>query len=455
MSIPEGAFRRVAAIVLDEFDPVRRNIAELISRYSSGISCRRQVVDVVSGVVRNRFLIDRIIEAVSGRKIAKISPSVLNIIRVGIYEIVFTSSSADYAIVNEAVNLARISSRRASGFVNAVLRNAVRAIEDKSVNFADSDKAKTVPVSVDSGCQFKRAFLPDARVFPAEYLSVVFSLPLWLVKRWLKEFGFDRTVGICFGSNRRPSMYARVNTLKISVEQLYDRFLSAGFTCSLTSEPDVIKLCGVGDVSSLSAFKQGLFVIQDITAGKAVKLLSPEPGSCVLDICAAPGAKTIQLAQLMGDSGLVIATDVDAQRLKKVEQNISRLSLTSVRTVSYALLPATAGDIGFFDSILVDAPCSNTAVMARRSEVRYRVSEAALASIGKLQLELLCSVVGLLRPRGKLCYSTCSIVASENRGIVDAFLSRHSDFRLDCSRTVLPSALREDCDGGYAAVMCR
>ncbi|MCD4830623.1 MAG: class I SAM-dependent methyltransferase [Anaerohalosphaeraceae bacterium] len=455
MSISEVNFRRIATSVLDRFDPAKKNIAELIDQYTGKSERRRQVIDVVLGVVRNRLLIDRIIETISDRNIDKISRPILNIIRIGIYEIVFSSSQADYAIVNEAVNLASCTAKKASGFVNALLRNTARAIENKSVDFVESDKAKTVPISTASGCQFKLDILPEPETAPAEYLSCAFSLPLWLIRRWLDEFGFERTIGICFGCNRRPSIYARANTLKISAEKLCDELLTEGVDCSLTSEPNVIRLGSPGNISALAGFKRGLFMIQDITAGKAVKLLAPAPGESVLDICAAPGTKTIQIAQLIGDNGRVIATDINSQRLKKVSQSVSRLSITSVQTVNYDKLPAIASELGLFDSILIDAPCSNTGVMAKRPEVRYRINEKDLKSICKIQTELLSSVVALLKPQGKICYSTCSIIADENGDIIKAFLNQHSDFHLLSERIILPNASQEDCDGGYAAVVCR
>jgi len=303
-----------------------------------------------------------------------------------------------------------------------------------------------------TGCEFSTAILPDPKGNPASYLSIMFSLPTWLVEEWLSEFDFEQTRGICIASNRRPGVYLRPNPLKTTPQQLSDLLKSSGIDCTLIAEHKMIQLRNAGDVTQLPGFDDGLFVVQDLTASKAVKMLSPQPGWTVLDMCAAPGTKTTQLAELMADTGTIFATDIDQTRLNRVEIAFNRLKLYSIQTIPYEKVLKTLSNMTC-DAVLLDVPCSNTGVLARRPEVRYRINQSSVAELARTQLQLLHRAAPLVRPGGKICYSTCSIQKQENSRVVQQFLTENNSFVLSQEQLSLPSANTLDHDGGYAALL--
>ena len=191
-----------------------------------------------------------------------------------------------------------------------------------------------------------------------------------------------------------------------------------------------------------------------------MQLLQPQPGWTILDLCAAPGTKTTQLAEMTGDKAKIIATDIDSERLKKVKENTTRLGINSVRITPYEELfqnskfPASGG-AGLFDCILLDVPCSNSGVLAKRPEARYRISQKAIQKLTITQGELLESAINLLKPKGKICYSTCSIQKCENSELIKKFLQKNSQLKLETELLTLPSAEDFDRDGGYAAVITK
>jgi len=210
----------------------------------------------------------------------------------------------------------------------------------------------------------------------------------------------------------------------------------------------MIRLKSPRAITELPGFKEGLFTVQDITASLAVRLLNPHREWKILDLCAAPGTKTTQLAELTEDSAKIFATDIDAERLKSVKENTSRLGITSVNILPYEQLLNSK-----FDSVLLDVPCSNTGVLAKRVEARYRINPKAIEKLTKTQYDLLTTAAKLLKPKGKICYSTCSIQKRENNELINKFLQESADFELESELFTLPSVDGFDRDGGYVAVI--
>ena len=255
---------------------------------------------------------------------------------------------------------------------------------------------------------------------PEEYLSTVFSLPDWLVQNWLDEYGREQTENICFASNRRPSIYLRPNPLKTTAKELAEKLRAAEIDCEIEPESQMIKLTSPKAITSLPGFDEGLFIVQDLAASQAVRALKPQPDWTILDLCAAPGTKTTQLAEATGGHAKIVATDIDASRLKMVGENITRLGLAEcVTTIEYNDVEKQGG----FDCVLVDAPCSNTGVLARRPEVRHRITKSDVKKLAKTQMMLLSKAAGMLKPKGIICYSTCSIQPEED-GLLVADLLR-------------------------------
>lgn len=441
--------RTIAIETLNRCDPQSSYAAHILNKLLSETDQKQRATDLVLGSIRNRHAIDTVIAAFSGRLVERIPDKLLNIIRVGTCELIYSPATAQHSIVNDAVNNARaLIGKKQAGFVNAVLRQITRGITNRQIELSKSNPARTLYQSPETGCEFDRDFLPNPESSPADYLSTVFSLPGWLVSGWLSSFGLELTRQICMALNRKPGIYIRPNSLKISVQELAEKFRLADIEIDITPQDSMIRIKSPRTIIQLPGFTEGLFAVQDITASRVIKMLSPRPGWKILDLCAAPGVKTTQLAEITGDSATIIATDIDAERLKKVEENITRLGIKSVEVVPYEQLQNSK-----FDCILLDVPCSNTGVLARRVEARYRISPDAIKKLIKTQTELLNTAESMLNPHGIICYSTCSIQKDENSSLIKDFRQNHPNFILSSEKLTLPSAEHFDCDGGYTVIL--
>jgi 16S rRNA (cytosine967-C5)-methyltransferase len=466
--------RTIAAQVLHGFDPARDYAGQKLDRLLDRTQERQRATDLVHGTIRNRCAIDAVITKFSGRPTARIDARLLTILRIAVYEIACSPATPVYSIVDEAVNTIGTSGgKKQSGFVNAVLRQIVRHVTNRQADLAQANPRRTLVQTPQVGCEFDADFLPDLSTDAATHLSLRFSLPSWLVAEWLKEFGPERTPAICLACNRRPSLYVRVNTLRTTPENLLAKLQQAGVqaepVCSVpvraypdnalrrhyeqedaAQPPDMIRITGPHAVTQLPGFAEGLFSVQDLSASMAVRTLAPQPDWSILDLCSAPGSKTTQIAELSRDAASITATDIDPTRLERVAENIARLGLKSITIVPHAQLERGTER---FDAILVDAPCSNTGVLSRRVEARFRVTAQAVKDIAAIQKGLLAKTASLVKPGGRICYSTCSIQRRENQDLVRDFLAGHSDFELASESLLLPSTGPFDHDGSYVALL--
>lgn len=453
--ISNGA-RTIATTVLNKFDadPKQDYAGPILNKLLRQTNEKQRATDLVFGTIRNRSAIDMVIAKLADCPAERIPAKLLNIIRIGAYELIYSPQTAEYAIVNEAVeNTKAIVGKKQVGFVNALLRQITRHIQNRQIPLSDTNTQRTLPQTPSTGCEFDTDILPNSKDSPADFLSAAFSLPKWLVNIWLAEFEFEKVRQVCFASNRRPSIYIRPNTLKTTTQQLAEKFHQANIDFEISADKSMIKLKSPRAVTELPGFAEGLFSIQDITASQPVRLLNPQPEWTILDLCAAPGTKTTQLAELTSDEAKIIATDIDSQRLEKVRENTNRLGINSVKTVAYENLKKTSAEIGPFDCILLDVPCSNTGVLAKRPEVRLRITPKAIAKLAKIQGELLETATAMIKPKGKICYSTCSILKAENSTLVKDFLQKNIQLKLDSELLTLPSAQSPDRDGGYVAII--
>lgn len=457
---PSKSPRQVALEVLDNFKIASHDAAELLGKKIEQTHRKGRATDVVYGVIRNRTAIDLVIEKIAGKPVERITKKLINIIRIGVYELVYSTETAEFAVVNEAVELAnaRVKAKQA-GFVNALLRNITRSIVSRTADLSEADVRKTLPNSSGTGCRFDKDLLPDADLEPGRYLSEAFSLPLWLVGEWINEFGFEKAKEICFASNRRPGVYLWANTLRTSTEELLKMFKTEDVEAVEVVLPgggSMVKIKTHQSVSRLAGFKDGMFFVQDPAAGAVIKELCPGPGWTVIDVCAAPGTKSIQLAGAMNDEGEIIASDIDDKRLEKVKQNADRVGFKSIKIVSQKGLGKVISGLKKIDAILVDVPCSNTGVLAKRAEVRHRISKSAVKSLVKTQKKLLNYAAGMISGGGKVCYSTCSILKEENEDIINDFLAENPKFKLLSQKLILPARAGEfpyDHDGSFVAVL--
>ncbi len=451
--------RQVALGVLDQFDPDRYDSRRILHHVIDRTDRKAHATDLVFGVIRNRRAIDMIIARSAGVPIDRIAGGILNILRIGAYELIYVPTTADYAVVNEAVNTAHVvAGKKQSSFVNAVLRNITRAIAVRSESLKGAPAQDTLPHSPTHGCRFNMPVLPDPQTDPAAWLAEAFSLPKWLTGEWLDAFGFEKSKRICFASNRRPGLYIQPNTLKISLESLAKKFADADIEFEIVAHETMLKVRAHEAITSAPGFSEGLFIVQDPTAAGVAKILAPQPGQSILDLCAAPGGKAVGMAQLMSDRGSIVASDIDLDRLKMVHDNCTRLGITIIDPVAWDKLSDVIAQVRRWDAVVVDVPCSNTGVMARRPEVRFRITPRAIQSLVETQRQLLDRAGGIVSPGGKICYSTCSIQKAENADLVKAFLQANPNFKLDYEKLTLPFVLADqsfDYDGGFVAILTR
>ncbi len=452
---PDLTARQVAVEALTRFDRDQADLQQRLHDLLNRTDQRAQATDLVYGVVRNRILLDHVLLQIGEIDPRRVPRRLMNLLRVGAYEWIYAPQTAEYAIVDEAARLSGLGGgRKQVGFVNAVLRNLGRAIESRSVPRESADPCRCIPQSPSTGCLFQLPVLPDPMEKSAEYYSLAFSLPLWIVQEWIAEHRIEITRKMCLGSNRRPGVFLQPNPLKTTPQALLDRLIQFGFDCRMTSE-EQIQLHPGHRVNDLPGFLEGWFHVLDPSSRMPVKILDPEPGETILDLCAAPGGKTALMAEQMQNRGTIYATDADPQRLALVRENCQRLGVEIVKIYSE---PSDLPKGILFDAVLADVPCSNSGVMARRCEVRYRITPQALENLTSTQFAILEKAAAKVRPGGRIVYSTCSILTEENHRLIERFLDHHPDFSLARDLLTLPhpeSIGTEESDGGFAALLIR
>lgn len=415
--------RQTAVFILNRTDLQKGQLSGILKDNITKTEQRAFCNEIVNGTVRNLTAIDLIICKLAQLHLNKINKQLINILRCAVYEILFCQT-ADYAVVNEYVQIAKNKTgQKGAGFVNAVLRNILRHRQ----NSADID--------------FDTAIFADKNEHPNLYLSQRFSIPKWLIDGWVNNYGLSAAENICRSSNRRPDIFVYPNYAKTDIENLCSLFNCNQIGYEKTV--NALKLKNPSAIDKIAGYQQGIFYIQDITAAKVVESMNLAGSEIALDLCSAPGGKTIGLS---AKAATVFATDFDNQRLQKVRQNCSRLGLKNVDIIEYRCLD----DFEKVDVVLADVPCSNTGVLAKRADARWRLKKDSINKITTLQFEIITKASILVKDGGILCYSTCSIEKQENQDIVENFLQENCQFQLVKQELTLPN---NDCDGGYFAIM--
>jgi 16S rRNA (cytosine967-C5)-methyltransferase len=413
---------------------------------------RRFCMDMTYGVIRRRAALDAVIGAYSSRPVSDIDPTVLNILRAGVYQLLYQDRVPQHAAVDESVVLSRALNRhKTSGFVNAILRSITRGltIMDRP---AGGEPTAMLIISPERTCLFNKDIFPPASDEIAS-LAVRYSYPQWLVIRWAEHYGFDRAEELCDICNRPAPLFIRPNSLKNLPGVLIDQLQAEGVEAQLSPTVRTLRLPAHTRLPDLKAFAEGRFLVQDDSSSAVAKHLDPQPGDNVLDLCAAPGGKTCHMAELMGDQGKITAVDVRAERLKRVTENAARLGLNIIETEAADGVLFAEAHPDAYDRILLDAPCSNTGVLRRRIEARWHLSDKVIAELALLQHRLLFAALGALKPGGTLVYSTCSLEPEENRQCVRDVLAKIEGYRLDAEDQALPSD--NGGDGIYMARIIR
>jgi 16S rRNA (cytosine967-C5)-methyltransferase len=492
-----GTARRLAYEVLSQYDArtaavgdaprsgphLTRMFEERCAAVAPSPQDRRLAMELVYGCVRRRETLDALLAAFVARPSTEVEAGLWRLLRLGAYQLALLAFIPPHAAVSETVLLARqLHKPQWTGFVNGVLRNLARALTDESEDLpsprgilcvepvpwahSSQDRGETGACGWPLGAldrpryrRLDRDVFPDPAHDPAGYLTSAGSFPRWLVDRWLARHGLVESLRLAAWFNGSGRMSLRVNCLRTDLSRVLEVLEACGIAAAPGASSACIRLGQTVRVEDLPGFAEGWFSVQDESAQEAALLLEPQSGERILDLCAAPGGKTTHLAELMGDSGRVVAADVDAERLERVEQSCRRLGLTSVET---RLIPdlrreaaPAVGEVlggGPFDAALVDVPCSNTGVLGKRPDARWRIRPEDLHELPQLQGRLLRAALGLVRPGGRVVYSTCSIEPEENSDVLRTVLDEETQWSLVQERSAVPG---RPGDGGYLALLKR
>jgi 16S rRNA (cytosine967-C5)-methyltransferase len=369
------------------------------------------ILELVYGTLRNRALLDWILNRLSAQPVEKTDRWTRNILRLGAYQMLFLDKVPVSAAVNTSVELAKQYGKK-HGYVNALLRNLDRC-----------RGAITYPGPGDK----------------ARELAVLYSHPEWLVRRWTERFGAETTEAFLLANNRPAPLVIRTNTLRTTRNELKATLGSEGVTTVETKySPVGLEIVAGSGIQTLASYRKGWFMVQDQAAQLISLMLAPQPGETVLDACAAPGGKAAHLSEIMQDRGTLVALDADAGRIEKIRENIRRLGITIIKTVQ--------GDAARyaeekFDKILIDAPCSGLGVLRRHPDGRWNKSMRTISDRRILQMQILKNCAGLLKPGGAFVYATCTTEPEENEDVIADFMhTRSKEFMIDDPRPYLPPA---------------
>ncbi len=412
--------RKTALYILNTLNKERNtldNLLEDVFREKTLFSKKDRALlqALVYGVLRWRGRLDYIIDYFSKTRLNKINPNVLNILRLGLFQIIYLDRIPVSAAVNTSVEMTKAAAAPwVVGYVNGLLRNAVR--EYGHVTFPDVDKD------------------------PVKALATKKSFPEWLIKRWLDRFGLKETGLLCDAINTIPPITVRCNTLKTNRKKLVKALERYAEKIKITNyAPDGgFFFNPKRSIPNIEAFENGLFQVQDEAAQLVTLHLNPQSGETILDACAGLGGKTGHIAQMMKNSGRLVAMDKDENKLMRLESEMHRLGVSIVTTRIHDLSsPLNREHFGKFDRILLDAPCSSLGVLRRNPDIKWRASQQNLAYCQKRQALFLDNLAHFVKPSGVLVYAVCSMEPEENESVIKGFLNKHAKFAIEKKSTGL------------------
>ena len=395
--------------------------------------------ELAMGAERNRGFVDFVLEGLAHRELPG-DPLVRCALRMGAYQLLFLSRVPAHAAVHETVSLVP----RMKPLVNALLRRLACQTENRAADPGLPNRE--VALDRERTLVLAGRDLPDIQNDWAGHMAVRHSLPGFLVSRWAAQLGEKQAGEVCSAASRRPGLHLRVNGRKGTVCELEERLAAEGVQTVAADHPQMLRWEGGQPPFGGRAFTEGWFVAQDPTAFRAAEVAEAAPGETVIDLCAAPGTKAAFLAEVVAPDGEVLAYDPVAGRRKRIQENAVRLGLVGILRVV-----EDRGSLHPAPRVLVDVPCSNTGVLARRVEVRRRIEPGTFAKLAASQAVLIREAMDLVLPGGRLVYSTCSLEPEENNQVVSAALQ--PGWQLLREQLTLPDPpLR---DGGYFAILSR
>jgi len=398
------------------------------------------LTEVVHGVLRWMNKLDWVLNGFSHGNFSKSEVNMKNAMRVALYQIMFLDRVPHAAAVNEGVEFVkRIRGEKPAGLVNAVLRNIIRNLD--SIRY------------------------PEVTEDQVQHLAVTGAHPQWMVKRWLSRFGFEETQKLLAANNERPCLSLRINKLKVDPGRFLALLDEQQIQYVGSTHIDYFVMAkGLARIGQMELFRNGYFTIQDESAALPCLLLAPQPGERVLDLCAAPGGKTTHMAELMQNTGEVVAVDRYEVKLNLISKACERLCLCNVRLITD---DASTMEHAPVDKVLLDTPCSGLGVLAKKPDIKWKRDVTDIYKLAKYQKELLENAAKLVLPGGVLVYSTCTTEIEENQDVVKDFLGRHPEFSVENASRFVSSDLvnaegfvetfphKHKMDGSFAVRMVR
>ncbi|MCD8134269.1 MAG: 16S rRNA (cytosine(967)-C(5))-methyltransferase RsmB [Clostridiales bacterium] len=383
---------------------------------------------VSEGTIERMIELDYIINSCSSTKVSKMKPVIRAILRSAVYQLKYMDSVPDSAVCNEAVRLAvKRGFSGLRGFVNGVLRAISREID--------------------------HIVYPSAEQEPVRALSVKYSVPEWMAARFLRTYGWERSRSILESYLNRKNLCVRVDINRKSPEEIRQSLESRGIRATPHERlPYALDLDGYDVPEEIPEFAEGILYVQDPASMMVAELAQPRDGDFVLDVCAAPGGKSLHIAQMMHGTGLVEARDLTEYKVEMIRENIIRCRAENVRAVLWDALVPDPESEQKADLVIADLPCSGLGVIGRKPDIKYRMTEARIRELSGLQRRMLDIVCRYVKPGGTLMYSTCTMTEEENRQNAEWFIREHPGFLLISEQQYLPD---EGCDGFYIAKISR
>lgn len=388
----------------------------------------------VEGTIQHMLELDYIIDQFSKVKVKKMKPLIRNIFRMSVYQMKYMDSVPDAAACNEAVKLARKHGFSSlSGFVNGVLRNIGRNLE--------------------------KITYPDRERFPVKHLSVCYSMPEWIVEQWMNDYGEHTTEQILAAFLQDAPITIRTNLDKITPQELKLRLEREGVTVESLDEKQypglfyAFAISGFDYLKGLDSFREGLFYVQDVSSMMVAEWANVKRDSRCIDVCAAPGGKSIHLAEKLQGTGSVEARDLTEYKVGLIQENIARHQLSNIRAIQMDATVYDAASEKTADVLLADLPCSGLGILRKKADIKYRITKESEEELAGLQRKILDVVCHYVKPGGELLYSTCTLNCRENEENAEWFVKNHPEFSLLCSRQMFPG--EQLGDGFYIAKFCR
>jgi 16S rRNA (cytosine967-C5)-methyltransferase len=430
--------RSVSIELLEKFDETKNLDYSVANDLESRE--RAQVREYVQNILRKRSYLDFIIGNYSTISLDEMKFSLKNILRLGLYEMLFMDGTPDYAAINESVDLAKLKlGSKAGDLVNAILRNIQRDIEN-------------LP---------KPAFEDRTKL-----IATTFSHPEWMVERWVKRFGEREAFQLMQANNTRPNYYVRANNLRTKTENFKLRMEKLDIEFEESDWlPGYFKVDSVAPFIAKDLLKKGICLVQDIAAGFAPTIVEPLPGETIYDLCAAPGTKSIVMSDMMNAEGRIVAVDINPGRLELLAESALNYNAENIKIRQDDVREL---NLKLADGVLLDAPCTGTGVLSKRADLRWKRTKEELENSVKLQEELLDEAANHVKRGGRLVYSTCSLEPEENWDQIQKFLEKYDNYELEKLDEFLPEeVLVEDgyayqtfphkhgCDGHFGVRMVR